>query len=94
MILSEKVKKNWKNRGFSFGIWEDEPGQEWNDFIHSEDELLWLLRGEIEVSFNGEKIRPQIGEEVLIPAKTPHSVKNTGSEPNKWFYGYRLTKTG
>ena len=90
--IFEEVKQNWKERGFSCSIWQDPPQQEWNDFIHSEDEIIILAKGEIEIWVESNKSRPKIGEEVLIPMKSTHSVKNTGNQPNEWYYGYRLTK--
>ncbi len=91
-LIFEEIKQNWKERGFSCSIWQDPPQQEWNDFIHSEDEMIILVKGEIEIRTKSNKVRPKIGEEFLIPAKSTHSVKNTGSQPNEWYYGYRLTR--
>ncbi len=36
----------------------------------------------------GQVRRPAIGEEVLIPARTPHTVINVGTGRNRWLYGY------
>jgi len=56
--------------------------------VHEVDELLMLIDGEIEVRFGGKTLRPAIGEEIFIPANTPHTVINVGSVTNHWFYGY------
>ncbi len=88
----EEIRKNLKRRGFVCGIWQDPPQQEWNDFIHSEDEIIVLISGEIEISIGTNKIYPKINEEVLIPAKSTHSIKNISHQSNKWLYGYHLTK--
>ena len=84
-----EVRNGWKERGFSCGVWIDPPGQVWADFVHDTDELVMLLEGEIEVSFLGKILRPQIGEEVLIPAGASHTVKNIGTTTNRWYYGYK-----
>ena len=84
-----KVKNNWGNKGFSCGIWTDPPGQVWSNYIHDTDELLMLLEGEIELSFSGQTFRPQIGDEILIPARERHTVKNIGKTTNRWYYGYK-----
>lgn len=83
------VKNDWQNRGFSCGIWIDSPGQVWADYVHDTDELVMLLEGDIELSFQGKTFRPQVGEEVLIPAKEPHTVKNVGDRTSRWYYGYK-----
>ena len=84
-----KVKTDWERRGFSFGIWQDPPGQTWEDYTHSVDELLMLAEGEIELSFLGKTMRPKIGEEILIPAGASHTVRNIGKIANRWYYGYK-----
>ncbi|MFQ5781166.1 MAG: cupin domain-containing protein [Nitrospiria bacterium] len=85
----EKIKKDWKRRGFSCDIWTDPPQQVWSNYVHDADELVMLLEGEIELSFEGKTIRPKIGEEVFIPARANHTVINIGKSYNRWFYGYR-----
>lgn len=67
----------------------DPPGRVWPDFVHQTEELVILKEGEIELSFSGKHIRPAVGEEVLIPAKTSHTVENIGETTNQWFYGYK-----
>jgi len=86
---ADEVEKAWKQRSFSFGVWTDPPGQTWEDYIHETDELLMLIEGEIEVEMKGLKLRPKIGEEIFIPAKTVHCVRNIGKTGNRWFYGYK-----
>ena len=48
-----------------------------------------LAEGEIEIEIEGKSQRPQIGEEVFIPANALHTVRNVGSIGNVWYYGYR-----
>jgi mannose-6-phosphate isomerase-like protein (cupin superfamily) len=83
------VQKDWAARGFSCDIWTDPPGRVWQDYVHSTDELLMLIDGEIELHFSGKVLRPAIGEEIFIPANLPHTVINIGSVTNHWFYGYK-----
>jgi mannose-6-phosphate isomerase-like protein (cupin superfamily) len=84
-----QVSREWRGRGFSCDIWTDPPGQVWADFVHDSDELLMLIDGEIELRFGGQVLRPRSGEEILIPAREPHTVINTGKVRNHWYYGYR-----
>ena len=44
-----KLKDDWKQRGYSFGVFRDPPGQVWADFVHKTDELVVLAEGEIEI---------------------------------------------
>ena len=84
-----QVENAWSERGFSFDVWIDPPGQVWADFVHSTDEVVMLVEGELELRFGGRTICPQPGEEVLIPAGTAHTVANIGKRTNRWLYGYR-----
>ncbi len=81
--------EEWEQQGFSCDIWSDSPGQVWKDFAHATDELLMLIEGEIELSFQGKVLHPAPGEEVFIPAGVAHTVINIGDTRNRWYYGYR-----
>ena len=65
------------------------PCQALADFVYKTDELFFLAEGEIEIEIEGKSQRPQIGEEVFIPANALHTVWNVGSVGNIWYYGYR-----
>ena len=88
-VIPDLIKQNWHSRGYSFGVFRDPPGEVWTDFVHRTDELVVLAEGEIEVEIEGESQRPQIGEEVFIPANAVHTVRNVGQTNNVWYYGYR-----
>ena len=83
------IKADWNSRGYSFGVFRDPPGQVWPDFVHRTDELVVLAEGELEVEIEGKEQRPQIGEEVFIPANAVHTVRNVGVGNNVWFFVYR-----
>lgn len=84
-----KVKNDWKSRGFSCDIWTDPPGQCWEDFTHQVDELFMVIEGRVELVVGGKTSHPKPGEEILIPENVVHSVRNIGSSPSRWFYGYK-----
>jgi quercetin dioxygenase-like cupin family protein len=88
-INREKVAANWAERGFGCDLWVDPPGRRWSNFTHSTDELVMLLEGEMEFTVENEVIRPRIGEELLIPARSTHSAHNIGSSTARWLYGYK-----
>jgi quercetin dioxygenase-like cupin family protein len=85
------IQQAWDKRGFSCTVWTDPPGQVWADFVHEVDELVTLVEGEIELSFQGQTLRPRIGEEGCIPAGVPHTVRNIGAMGNRWCFGYKHT---
>lgn len=89
MKTENQIKKEWQDRHFSFGIWQDPPGQVWADFTHDTDELFMLIEGEVELIMDGRSIRPSKNQEVLIPAGCCHTVKNIGATTSCWYYGYK-----
>lgn len=88
----DAVRAAWRARGFSCGVWEDPPGQEWLDYVHDTDELVMVLEGCVEFEVEGTRHRPLPGEEILIPRGARHSVRNLGSGRSRWLYGYRLRR--
>jgi len=84
-----QVERAWRARGFSCGLWVDPPGQVWEGYVHGTDELLLVLEGELELEMQGRTFRPRMGEEVLIPARVSHSVRNVGGTTARWLYGYK-----
>ncbi|HXV18766.1 MAG TPA: cupin domain-containing protein [Candidatus Omnitrophota bacterium] len=86
---TSRVEAEWKKRGFSFGVWTDPPGQVWENYVHDTDELFMVLEGKVELEMRGQRFYPAAGEEVLIPAKEVHCVRNVGKGVSKWFYGYK-----
>lgn len=57
--------------------------------MHSVDELVLIMEGELEVEMQGKTFRPEVGEEVFIPAKVVHAVRNVGGTTSRWLYGYK-----
>lgn len=90
----QHVERNWRKRGFSYGLWIDPPGQRWEDFTHSTDEIVMVIDGNVEFEIGGQIHHPQPGEELLIPAGVLHSVRNVGSTTAHWLYGYQQKHQG
>jgi quercetin dioxygenase-like cupin family protein len=88
-INQQDVAQDWADRGFSCDLWVDPPGQRWEDFVHSTDELVVVLEGALEFVIDGQLSHPSPGEEIFIPAGAVHSVRNIGDSTARWLYGYR-----
>jgi mannose-6-phosphate isomerase-like protein (cupin superfamily) len=87
-VNQQAVAANWKSRGFSCDLWVDPPGQVWADYVHEVDELVMVVVGEVEFEIDGVTHRPEAGEELLIPARALHTVRNVGGTESRWLYGY------
>ena len=62
-----QLQQAWTERGFSYTVWTDPPGQVWANFVHAVDELVTLVEGEMELTFQGQTLQPRVGEEVDDP---------------------------
>ena len=85
----EEIKKDWERRGFTFDIWEDPPGQVWENFVHETDELVTPINVTLEVECNGVVAELKPGDEWFIPKGAVHSVRNKSSLKAYWVYGYK-----
>ena len=88
-VDQQSVARDWRNRGFSCDLWIDRPGQVWADYVHEVDELVMVVDGEVEFEIDGVLHRPALGEELLIPARARHTVRNVGGTQSRWLYGYK-----
>ena len=66
-----QVEKDWHSRGFSCGLWVDQPGQVWEDYVHSMDELLMVLEGELELEMQERIVKPVTLLPAAVPLPTP-----------------------
>lgn len=92
MVDLSSVKADWRSRGFGCDIWTDPPGQTWEDYRHSVDEVVMILEGDVEFEIDGHVHRPSAGEELFIPAGVLHSVRNRGRTTSRWLYGYKTSR--
>jgi quercetin dioxygenase-like cupin family protein len=80
MILDrEQIAQVWKGRGFSCDLWVDPAGQQWEYFVHEQDEVVIVLVGKMEFEVEGQIHHPVVGEELFIPAGAIHSARNIGA---------------
>ncbi len=83
------IALRWCAEGFSCDTWVDPPRQAWRGFVHTVDELIMLIEGQIEITIEGKVYYPTVGETVLIKAGQEHDVVNIGQQESRWYYGYR-----
>lgn len=86
-VNAEEIAQSWYERGYRCELWEDRPGHQWADRVHDTDEIFMVVEGDLELEMNGEKLRPQPGEELMIPARTHHTIRNVGETRTRWLRG-------
>ena len=78
----------WDRRGYSCGLFVDPPGREWNDFVHTTNELVTVAEGRLELTVGETRLLAEPGDEVFIPRHCRHSVKNVHDGTTRWLFGY------
>jgi quercetin dioxygenase-like cupin family protein len=87
-LTRQEVAQSWIQRGYSCDVFVDPPGREWNDFVHSTNELVTVVEGKLRMTIEGAEIIAEPGDEVFIPKEACHSVKNIHHATTTWLYGY------
>lgn len=86
----DELERDWKERGFSFGVGTINAGDAVDEAFHEDkDELVLMESGEYEFIVGNETFRQKGNEEVLIPAGSIHSIKNLGQKNSKIYFGYK-----
>ena len=85
----KELAERWSRKGFSCDLWIDPPNQCWEDYVHEVDEVVCVEEGELEFEVSGKKQILKLGDELFIPARAIHSVRNIGGKTARWYYGYR-----
>ena len=83
-VDKKQIKTNWNDRNYSCDMFVDPPGQCWEDFTHSIDELVMVVEGKLEVEMQGSVFSSEIKKTVFIPAEVNHSIRNIGDKISKW----------
>lgn len=83
------VQQAWFARGFSCEISVDPPGLIWENIVHDADELFMVVDGDVELELEGTPLHPKPFQEIMIPRKSRHTLRNIGCIPARWHYGFR-----
>jgi len=79
-----KIKSSATNGVFSVIEFVTPPGKGVALHVHErEDELVYLLEGEIEVTLGNQKMKAVPGVMALLPRGIPHGFTNIGNKPSR-----------
>jgi len=80
----QKIKSDATNGVFSVMEFITPPGKGVALHVHEhEDELVYLLEGEIEVTLGTQKMKAIPGVMALLPRGIPHGFTNVGTKPSR-----------
>ena len=49
MKTQAEITTLWKAKGFSCDLWTDPPGQRWENYEYTVDELTYIIKGVLEL---------------------------------------------
>ena len=82
--ILHKIKSSATNGVFSVMEFVTPPGKGVALHVHErEDELVYLLEGEIEVTLGNQKMKAVPGVMALLPRGIPHGFTNIGNKPSR-----------
>ena len=82
--IFHKIKSKDTNGVFSVMEFVTPPGKGVALHVHErEDELVYLLDGEIEVTLGDQKMKAVPGVMALLPRGVPHGFTNIGNKPSR-----------
>lgn len=87
-VSQGEVARDWAVRGYDCRLFVDRPGQEWNDFVHATNELVTVVEGALRLTAGGREFHLTVGDELFIPRRAVHSVKNVHPGTTRWLFGY------
>ena len=59
--------------GYESFVWNDVPGAAYPRHRHDYDECLWIIRGEITFTIDGQEHHLKAGDRLYLPAGIPHT---------------------
>ncbi len=71
----EEVEARLHQEGYESYKWYDVPGAAYPMHRHSQDECLWILKGELILEVDGKEVSLKAGDRIYLPARTPHTAK-------------------
>jgi len=82
--LVRRIRSEDTDGAFSVVEFVSQPGEGVGMHTHdNEDELVYLLEGEIEVTVGQSTMTATAGTSALLPKGIPHGYSNTGSTPSR-----------
>lgn len=92
-MTEDELRANWLERGFSFETANLELEKGVSNAVHeNQDELFVNVNGKTQVTLEGKTFQLKRNQELFIPARCKHSIKNIGTNHSKIYYGYKQLK--
>ena len=71
-------------QGYYIFPWQDAPGARYAPHQHHHDEFIIVQSGSIVFTIDGQEIRVEAGDMLVLPEGTQHSAENTSDLPVRY----------
>jgi quercetin dioxygenase-like cupin family protein len=75
--------------GYQSFRWNDVSGSAYPRHRHDYDECIWVLKGEIQFTIDGEEFLLCAGDRLFLPGKTYHTALVTGKDTATYLVGQK-----
>ena len=88
----QEAEAKLHQEGYDSFRWYDVPGAAYPVHIHSHDECIWVLQGEITFEVEGEHYVLKSGDRLYLPAKIAHTAQVPVAKGVTYLVGQKRTE--
>ncbi len=85
-------EKELKSQGYQPEFWVDKPGTIYSNRKYPVEAVLWILRGEAEITVGADTDLLRDGDRITIPAGTVYTLSVLGEKPLLWLIAQKKKK--
>lgn len=85
----EETRRRLEEEGYLPTLWDASPGMVYPDYVHSREEIVWVISGTARLRVGEEECELWPGDRVWVPARTLHTLEVTGDKPLVFFAALR-----
>jgi mannose-6-phosphate isomerase-like protein (cupin superfamily) len=74
-LTQDEAEAKLHREGYEPFRWYDVPGARYPSHRHSQDECIWVLKGEIEFEIDGQNYELRAGDRLYLPAGAVHTAR-------------------
>ena len=89
----EEVEARLHLEGYESFQWYDVPGAKYPKHKHQYDECLWIIRGELVITFEHQSLSLKNGDRIYLPAHAPHQLNISEHASATYVVGQKRVKT-
>jgi quercetin dioxygenase-like cupin family protein len=74
-LTQDEAEAKLHREGYEAYRWYDVPGATYPSHHHTQDECVWVLKGEIHFEIAGQRFELRAGDRLYLPAGSPHTAR-------------------